>query len=303
MTTTSSATPSGSTQPAGGPRPTVGRPAADATVAPNTLVARGVGKSYVRRGHRRGAPAETTAALTDINFTLPAGQFLTIIGPSGCGKSTLMAAIAGLVPYDVGTLEFDGRPINGPGLERAVVFQQASLLPWRSVRDNVKFGLRMQRELRRSEIDSRVAEAIRTVNLEGFEDFYPGQLSGGMQQRVNLARALSTRPSLLLMDEPFAAVDALTKQTLQDELSRISAETSCTIVFVTHDIEEALFLGDQVLVMSKRPGTVLRIEQMPWSRPRSRELFDDPKFRETGRELRSLLTGPAGATDPDRSAP
>jgi NitT/TauT family transport system ATP-binding protein len=225
-------------------------------------------------------------ALRDVSLTISAGEFVTIVGPSGCGKSTLLGAIAGLTSLTSGEVVVGGRPTSGPGPDRSVVFQQSSLLPWRTVRRNAAYGLELQRALPASVRAERVEWAIELVGLTEFADMYPSQLSGGMQQRVNLARALATRPSVLLMDEPFGALDAMTKARLQVEVSRISRETGATVLFVTHDIDEAILLADRVVVMSRRPGRIARILDVPVQRPRDPEFLETDEFIHLRRELR-----------------
>jgi NitT/TauT family transport system ATP-binding protein len=230
-----------------------------------------------------------TRALDGVSLTVETGEFLTIIGPSGCGKSTLLSAVAGFLQPDSGTISIDGRPVDGPAEGRAVVFQQASLMPWRTVDKNIGYGLALQRALPRKDIPARVQAAVDTVGLQGYENHYPHQLSGGMQQRVNLARALATQPDLLLMDEPFGALDALTKEVLQDELLDIVQKRTSTTVFITHDIEEAVFLGDHVVVMSARPGRIAHVRELPFGRPRDRSLMTSPAFTTIVQELREML--------------
>ena len=198
--------------------------------------------------------------------------------PSGCGKSTLLSSIAGFLQPDSGEITVDGSRVNGPAAGRAVVFQQASLMPWRTVAKNVAYGLTLQKVLSRKDIPARVQAAIATVGLQGYEHHYPHQISGGMQQRVNLARALATQPELLLMDEPFGALDALTKEVLQDELLEIVQKRTSTTIFITHDIDEAVFLGDRVVVMSARPGRIAHVQELPFDRPRDRTLMKSPTF-------------------------
>ena len=236
-----------------------------------------------------GDDTTSTRALDGVSLTVETGEFLTIIGPSGCGKSTLLSSIAGFLQPDSGSISIDGRPVDGPAEGRAVVFQQASLMPWRTVAKNIGYGLMLQRALPRKEIPARVQAAVATVGLQGYENHYPHQLSGGMQQRVNLARALATQPDVLLMDEPFGALDALTKEVLQDELLDIVNKRTATTVFITHDIEEAVFLGDHVVVMSARPGRIAHARKLPFGRPRDRSLMTSPDFTTIVQELREML--------------
>nr|WP_240929877.1 ABC transporter ATP-binding protein [Streptomyces coryli] len=215
---------------------------------------------------RRG---DTVTALDDARLDVAENEFLTLLGPSGCGKTTLLKCIAGLVPYDSGTIEIDGRPIQGPGPDRAMVFQNFALLPWASVVDNVAFGLRL-RGVARAEREERARELVATMGLAGFEKKLPGELSGGMQQRVGIARALAVQPQVLLMDEPFGAVDEQTRRLLQEELLALWEEQRPTVVFVTHSMEEAVLLGDRVALMSARPGRVAELVPVDLPRPRAR---------------------------------
>ena len=215
-------------------------------------------------------------ALQDINLTVHQGEFISIIGSSGCGKSTLLRIIAGLETDYQGDAEFEGARINGPGLERGVVFQEHRLFPWLTVRENVAFGLGGGREHSRGE---SVREHIDLVGLTGFEQAYPHQLSGGMAQRASIARALVNRPQVLLLDEPFGALDALTKIQMQEEVLRIWQAEKATMVLVTHDIDEAVFLGDRVVIMSNRPGTIKRIIPVDLPRPRDRGSYEFTQLR------------------------
>jgi NitT/TauT family transport system ATP-binding protein len=219
-------------------------------------------------------------ALQDINLTIENGEFVCVVGTSGCGKTTLLKAIDGLVPADRGTIELDGKQIKGPGNDRAVVFQAATLLPWRSVTANVSYGLEMQGRHRSAENKAYVQELIRLVGLQGYERSYPGELSGGMQQRVNLARALAVNPQLLLLDEPFAALDAQTRDLMQSELLRIWEQTQKTAMFITHQIDEAIFLADKVVVMTARPGRIREVIPIDLPRPRALSVKREPTFIE-----------------------
>jgi NitT/TauT family transport system ATP-binding protein len=243
-----------------------------------------VTKAYKGRGGKA-----STHALDGIDLDVAPGEFVTILGPSGCGKSTLLGCVAGLVPYDEGEILLDGKRVRGPGAERATVFQSASLLPWRTAEKNVAYGMDLQRKLSKSERRDRTRWAIDLVGLAGFEKHYPNELSGGMQQRVNLARALATHPSVLLMDEPFGALDAMTKQYLQQELQKISGVTNHTVVFITHDISEAIYLGNRVVVMSPRPGRIRKIVTVDAPHPRDIHFKRDPLFQDLRNELWDLL--------------
>ena len=222
---------------------------------------------------------EPVTALTDLNLTVAKGEFVSIVGPSGCGKSTFLNIVLGLIKHDSGTLQLNGTPITGPSQERAMVFQEFGLLPWRTVAGNVELGL----ELKGTPAAERVqrgAELIKLVGLGGFESHYPHELSGGMKQRVGLARALATEPQVLLMDEPFAALDAQTRDLMQTELLQIWERTKKTVLFVTHSIEEAAYLSDRVIVMTARPGRTKDVLQIDLPRPRDYEMRLTPEFNE-----------------------
>jgi NitT/TauT family transport system ATP-binding protein len=220
-------------------------------------------------------------ALSGINLEVEAGQFVCVVGTSGCGKTTLLKAVDGLEHVSSGEISVDGKAVTKPGRSRAVVFQGASLLPWRTVLGNVSYGLEMQRKARglsKSEIANTVQDLIELVGLRGFERSFPSELSGGMQQRVNLARALACDPAMLLLDEPFAALDAQTREDMQAELTRIWSETNKTAMFITHQIDEAVYLADRVVVMTARPGRIREVIDIDLPRPRPLEIKRDPKF-------------------------
>ena len=208
-------------------------------------------------------------ALCDIDIQVKAGEFLALIGPSGCGKTTLLKCIAGLVPFDSGRIVVGSRAVSGPGgSEASLVFQDFALMPWATARENAEFGL-LLRGTPASERKSAARRALAKVGLAGsFEDAYPAQLSGGMQQRVGLARALAVNPQVLLMDEPFASIDEQTRRILQDDLLRMWSQERKTVVLVTHSMEEAIYLSDRVVVLSPRPGKVHRVFEVPLARPR-----------------------------------
>jgi NitT/TauT family transport system ATP-binding protein len=208
-------------------------------------------------------------ALSDISFDVSPGEFVCIVGPSGCGKTTLFRIIAGLEPPTTGSVRLDGTPVEGPGTDLGLVFQEYHLFPWRTVAGNVGFGPE-QAGVPTDERDRRVRKLLELVGLSGVAESYPRDLSGGMKQRVALARALALDPGLLLMDEPFGAVDAQTKKMLQDELLDIWRETGKTILFVTHDVEEAVKLADRILVMAKEPGRIREVVDVDLPRPRAR---------------------------------
>jgi len=222
------------------------------------------GVTQTFRPTKKGPPL---VALNDINLEIRPGEFLCIVGPSGCGKSSLLNLIAGLAFPSEGEVQVDNQRVTGPGPDRVVIFQEHGLFPWLTVGQNVEFGLRMMGVGRR-ERRERADRYLRMVHLTQFRDNYIHQLSGGMRQRVAIARAIATEPKILLMDEPFAALDAQTRDLLHDELERIWRETGCTIVFVTHNVRESVRLGDRIVLMSFRPGTIKRQYDNPMSRPR-----------------------------------
>ena len=220
-------------------------------------------------------------ALQEIDLEIPRGQFVCLLGPSGCGKSTLLNAIAGFAPPTSGRIVADGVPVAGPGPERGMVFQEYALFPWMTVEQNVGFGLEIK-GMARAQIGERVAGLLRLLSLEDFAKRYPKDLSGGMRQRVAIARVLALDSPILLMDEPFGALDALTRRNLQDELLRLWAELKKTVIFVTHSIEEAIYLADRIVVMTYRPGTIKR--DMLVDLPRLRDPAA-PEFNALKREL------------------
>jgi NitT/TauT family transport system ATP-binding protein len=219
-------------------------------------------------------------ALSNVNFSVHANEFLSIIGPSGCGKTTLLKMIDGLIPYDSGKISIDGKQITAPGPDRAVVFQTFALLPWRTVLANVEFSLEL-RQINTTERTEIARDCLKRVGLGDFENHYPHELSGGMQQRAGLARALAVNPSILLMDEPFGAVDAQTRQLLQEELLELWQRERKTVIFITHSMDEAVYLSDRVVVMTPRPGRVAEVLDVPLARPRiTEDIRRDPKFAE-----------------------
>ncbi len=217
------------------------------------------------RHHYRMDDGRPLLALDDVSFEVTENEVVTVVGPSGCGKSTLIHIIAGLVRPSAGEVRVDGQRVRGPGRDRGVVFQELAILPWRTVRRNIGHGLEIAR-VPRAERERIVDRYIELVGLRGFEDRYPHELSGGMKQRVAVARTLAADPKVILMDEPFAAVDAQTRITLQEELLRISVVTMKTILFVTHSVDEAVFLGDRVMVLTRRPGRVKESVTVPLPR-------------------------------------
>lgn len=237
--------------------------------------------------------SEHLIALWRLNLTIDESEFITVVGPSGCGKTTLLHSIAGLVSPWEGRVLLDGQPITSPGPDRTVVFQDYALFPWRTVWKNVRFGLEEQPQLRK-DADSRIEAAIRLVGLWGFEHAYPRELSGGMRQRVGLARALVAEPKILLMDEPFAAVDAMTREVMQDELERIVARSGKTVFFITHSIDEAIRLGDRVVVATTRPGRIKAVLPIALRRPRwEYDVKADPEYVRLREEVWHLLRSEA----------
>jgi ABC-type nitrate/sulfonate/bicarbonate transport system ATPase subunit len=222
--------------------------------------------------------------LGNVSATVPEGEFCCIVGPSGCGKSTLLRIMDGLLPATSGAVRIRGREVTAPSLDVGFVFQQFNLLPWRTVMRNVIFGLE-SKGVPKAERRDVAQHWINIVGLEGFEDHFPGQLSGGMQQRVSLARALAIEPELLLMDEPFGSLDAQTRMIMQEELLRIWERDKRTIVFVTHDIDEAIFMADRILVMGRRPGRFIHEVKINFDRPRDLGLRGTPEFAELKEEL------------------
>ncbi|WP_338696842.1 ABC transporter ATP-binding protein [Bradyrhizobium sp. 26S5] len=247
-----------------------------------------VRKEFVTRGEG-GRPAGRFTALEDITLDVRAGEFLALVGPSGCGKSTLLDLLGGLTAPTSGRILLDGRPIAGPARDRGIVFQQYALFPWRTAAQNVEFGLdiaalkaRQRREIAEHFLD--------LVGLSSFADRYPHELSGGMKQRVAIARSLAYDPEVLLMDEPFAALDAQTRETLQGELLRIWRATGKTIVFITHGIDEAVVLGQRVAVMTSRPGRIKQVVDIPERlRGESEDVRSLPEFGRVRHEVWSLL--------------
>jgi len=228
---------------------------------------------------------ETLNVLGGLSLTIAPGEFVSIVGLSGCGKSTLLRLLIGLDREYRGEIRIGGEPVRGPSLDRGIVFQEHRLFPWLSVRDNVGLGLQNSK-LSAAEKERAVRDHIALVGLEGFESAYPHQLSGGMAQRAAIARALVNRPSILLLDEPFGALDALTRSNLQQELRRIWQTEKISMVLVTHDVEEAVYLGDRVVVLEPRPGRIERIVNVPVAHPRDRA---DARLKELVEEVRSAI--------------
>jgi NitT/TauT family transport system ATP-binding protein len=254
------------------------------------LSVRGVSKTFRLRGGGPDGGDRLLPVLRNVSFDVRQGEIVSLIGESGCGKTTLLRIVQGLVRLDAGAILVDGKAVTKPGRDRGFVFQQASLLPWRSARYNVEFGLELQ-GVSRSERAKRASRLLDLVGLGHAGDQYPHQLSGGMQQRIGLARALAIDPAILLMDEPFSALDAQTREILQAELLRIHGQTGKTTLFVTHDLDEAIYLSDRVVVLAAKPGRVRRIIDIPFAHPRPElpELRGFPQFQEIRGEMWSLI--------------
>jgi NitT/TauT family transport system ATP-binding protein len=246
--------------------------------APSHIEVQGVWKRFA-------IPGGEVIALKEIDLAIGKGEFVCLLGPSGCGKSTLLNAIAGFQPPTAGTITVDGKPITAPGPDRGMVFQEYALFPWMTVAQNVSFGLEIK-GMKRPAIKARVGELLEMLKLNDFRDRFPKDLSGGMRQRVAIARVLALDPPVLLMDEPFGALDSLTRRSLQDELIRIWAEMKKTIVFVTHSIEESIYLADRIVVMTYRPGTIKADIKVQIPRPRDSSTLP---FNELKRQLSLLV--------------
>lgn len=232
----------------------------------------------------------TVTALTGIDLEIPDRQFVSLVGPSGCGKSTLLRLVAGLVPIGAGTVSIDGEAVTEPRREVGIVFQNPTLLPWANITENVLFPLKIMHAMGPDSLE-RACDLLRLVGLEGFEDRAPRELSGGMQQRAAICRALIHDPEVLLLDEPFGALDALTREEMSLELLRIWTEQPKTILFVTHSITEAVLLSDRVVVMSPRPGRIDEIIDVPLARPRSFDMEGLHEFQDCTKRIRTLIFG------------
>ncbi|HYH10957.1 MAG TPA: ABC transporter ATP-binding protein [Thermomicrobiales bacterium] len=254
----------------------------------------GVSKRYATQ---RGGEV---VALAEADFSIAEGEFITCVGPSGCGKTTLLRMLGGLVSPTTGSIRLRGTPVTTPRPEISVVAQQAVLLPWRTALQNVMLPVEIQR-LNKKTYGARALELLRTVGLEAFTDKYPFELSGGMQQRNSIARALVTDPKILLMDEPFAALDAMTREEMAVELQRIWLESQKAVFFITHSISEAVYLGDRVIVLSARPGRILTIVDVDLERPRGVEVMASPEFGAYAGQIRKLLEHPE-RSDPGHRA-
>jgi NitT/TauT family transport system ATP-binding protein len=252
--------------------------AAALSAARDVIEIKGVSKTYRTRDGE-------VPSLRPIDFTIGDGEFLVVVGPSGCGKTTLLKMIAGLLPPSSGEIRIEGRAITKPHSGVGIVFQTAMLLPWRSVFRNVMMPVEVKKLPRRL-YQERARALLKMVGLEGFENKYPWQLSGGMQQRASICRALVHDPKIVLMDEPFGALDAMTRERMNVELQRIQRETSKTVLLITHSIPEAVFLADRILVMTDRPGSIAAVYDVPLQRPRSLEVLADPIFVELTQTIR-----------------
>jgi len=242
-----------------------------------------------------GRDGDVVLAIDRVDLSVTQGEFVCLLGPSGCGKTTFLNAVAGFLAISSGQLTLKGKPIERPGPDRAMVFQQPGLLPWRDVLHNVTYGLEMSGRMRRREAKERAGELLELVGLADFARSFPHQLSGGMQQRVNLARALAVEPEILLLDEPFASVDAQTREGLQVELISICNRAKVTALFVTHDIGEAVFLADRIHVFSRRPGRILREVRVRLPKPRDRVRLSPDFFRYVQEVTEVLGSTPAAA--------
>jgi NitT/TauT family transport system ATP-binding protein len=247
-----------------------------------TLVkAVGIAKSYVRDD-------KSVEALANVNLDIAAGEFVSIVGPSGCGKSTFLHMLGGLVPQSAGSLTVAGVEVTEPGPDRGIMFQEPALYPWRTVAGNIAWPLEVQ-GVPRQERDEIVADLLKMVRLAKFKDHYPNELSGGMKQRVALARVLSFKPRLLLMDEPFGALDAQTRELMQEEIQSIWLQTRQTVLFITHDLDEAIYLSDRVLVFSAQPGTIKTEITIALDRPRQPDIRKAPQYVAYRNEIWDIL--------------
>ena len=235
-----------------------------------------------------GSDDNEVVAVSDVSINVQPGEFVSLIGPSGCGKSTLLSIVAGFMEPTRGEAILDGKPITRPGSDRGVVFQQYSLFPWLSVRKNVEFGLKMA-GVDRYKRSTTARSLLDLAGLLSFENHYPDQLSGGMKQRIGIVRALATSPQVLLMDEPFGALDTQTRVVMQEILTNIWQQFRISVLFITHDIEESIFLSDRIYVMTARPGRIKAEIKVPLPRPRKAEMTDTPEFMNLVQELKGLI--------------
>jgi len=241
-------------------------------------------------------------ALKGVSFNVHHREFLSVIGPSGCGKSTLIRILAGLETLTSGSVKVDGNPVKGPGPDRGMVFQGYTLFPWLTVKSNVMFGLQMTGSAS-IYAEQEARQWISLVGLEKFEDAYPHELSGGMKQRVAIARALANKPKILLMDEPFGALDAQTRSNMQSYLLKIWEAVDVTILFITHDLDEAVYLSDRILVLKAHPGEVQELVDVPVSHPRTREQFVHPEFLATRKHIEDMIHPPGEASEEEFTMP
>jgi NitT/TauT family transport system ATP-binding protein len=267
--------------------------AATATAEPNPsrtcalIIARGLSKTYTT------ADSGEVVALKDLDFQIFDGEFVSVIGQSGCGKSTLLKVLGGLLPYRTGSVELNGKPLRGPSPDAAIVFQSPVLLPWRTVLDNVLLPIEF-RKLQLSDYRQHALELLRMVGLQEFAQRYPFELSGGMQQRAAIVRALVQDPRILLMDEPFGALDAMTREQMNLELMRIWSQSGKTVIFITHSIAEAIFLSDRVIAMTARPGRIAEILNIDLPRPRELSIINTDRFGRYAAHLRALIDAQGG---------
>jgi NitT/TauT family transport system ATP-binding protein len=262
-------------------------PQTSAESAPPLIVARGLSKTYAT------ASAGEVTALKNLDFEIYDGEFVSVVGQSGCGKSTLLKVLAGLLPYTAGSVALNGSPLRGPSNETAVVFQSPVLLPWRTVLENVLLPIEF-RKLRRSQYNQKALDLLKMAGLHEFAQRYPFELSGGMQQRAAIVRALVQDPRMLLMDEPFGALDAMTREQMNLELLRIWSQSRKTVFFITHSIAEAIFLSDRVIAMTARPGTIADVITIDLPRPRDLSVINTERFGRYAAHLRSLLDAQGG---------
>ncbi len=262
-------------------------PETDAERASALILARGLSKTYV-------TASGAVTALKNLNFEIYDGEFVSVVGQSGCGKSTLLKVLAGLLPYTAGSVELNGKPLRGPTPQAAVVFQSPVLLPWRTVLDNVLLPIEF-RKLPMANYRQSATDLLAMVGLSEFAQRYPFELSGGMQQRAAIVRALVQDPRLLLMDEPFGALDAMTREQMNLELLRIWSQSRKTVIFITHSIAEAIFLSDRVIAMTARPGTIADVITIDLPRPRDLSVINTERFGRYAAKLRSLLDAEGGA--------
>lgn len=248
-------------------------------------------RAVSKRYPRPDKSGETFTALADVSLSAYAGEFVSLIGTSGCGKTTLLRMMSGLIPCDQGSIYLSGRPVQGVPPAVGFVFQEPALLPWRTVRDNLAFALK-SRQIERDEVERRIADKLELTGLQEFAKYYPHMLSGGMQQRVGLARALVGNPDVLFMDEPLSALDALTRRRLQEDISDIVGRIRATTMLVTHDVDEAIFFSDRIVVMGAAPGSIREVIDVPLPRPRRHaDLLDHAEVAQLRDRVLGLVLG------------